>query len=45
MISLKKVNWFAFERGSVVEWLERWTCNSEASRSSPALTTSWIYSF
>jgi len=44
MVSLKIVNWFAFERGSVAERLERWTCNSETSRSSPALTTSWICS-
>ena len=28
--------------GSVAEWLERWTCNSEAPRSSPALTAGWI---
>jgi len=28
--------------GSVVEWLERWTCNSKAPSSTPALTASWI---
>ena len=31
--------------GSVAEWLERWTCNSEAQSSSPALTASWICSW
>ena len=30
--------------GSVVEWFERRTCNSEATSSSPALTASWIFS-
>ena len=44
MVSLKIVNSLAFERGSVAEWLERWTCNSETSRSSPAVTASWICS-
>ena len=45
MVSLKIVNWFAFERGSVAERLERWTqCNPEAPSSSPALTTNWICS-
>ena len=33
-----------FVGGSVAEWLERWTCNSEAPSSSPALTVSWICS-
>ena len=28
--------------GNVVEWLERWTCNSVAPSSSSALTSSWI---
>ena len=28
--------------GNVVEWLVRWTCNSVAPSSSPALTASWI---
>ena len=31
-------------RGSVAEWLERGTCNSEAPSSSLALTASWICS-
>ena len=26
----------------MAEWLERWTCNSEASISSPTLTACWI---
>ena len=26
----------------MAEWSERWTCNSEAASSSPALTASWI---
>ena len=30
--------------GSMAEPLERWTCNSEAPSSSPALTASWICS-
>ena len=30
--------------GSVAKWSERWTCNSEALSSSPALTASWICS-
>ena len=30
--------------GSMAEWLERWTCYSEASSSSPAPTASWICS-
>ena len=30
--------------GSVAEWLERWTCNSEAPSSSHTLTCCWIYS-
>ena len=30
--------------GSVAEWLDRWTCNSEAQSSSPALTAIWICS-
>ena len=30
--------------GSVAEWFERRTCNSEAPSSSPALTDSWICS-
>ena len=29
---------------SMTEWLGCWTCNSEASSSSPMLTTSWICS-
>ena len=32
------------EAGSVSDRLERWTCNSEALSSSPALTASWICS-
>ena len=33
------------KRGGIVsEWLERWTYDSEAPSSSPALTTSWICS-
>ena len=28
----------------MVEWLGRWTCNSEAPSSSPAVTASWICS-
>ena len=31
--------------GSVAAWIERWTCNSEAPSSSPALTASWICSW
>ena len=31
-------------KGSMVERLERWTCNSETPSSSPALTASWICS-
>ena len=30
--------------GGVAVWLERWTCNLEAPRSSPVLTASWISS-
>ena len=30
--------------GSMAEWLERWTCKSEAPSSSPAVTASWICS-
>ena len=30
--------------GSVAEWLEHRTCNSEAPSSSPALTAGWICS-
>ena len=30
--------------GSVAEWLERWTCNLEATSSSPARTFIWIFS-
>ena len=30
--------------GSVPEWSERWTCNTEAPSSGPTLTTSWICS-
>ena len=30
--------------GSVAEWLERWTCNSEVASSSRAMTDSWICS-
>ena len=30
--------------GSVAEWLEHWTCNLEAPRSSPTLTARWICS-
>ncbi|CAH3156641.1 unnamed protein product [Porites lobata] len=30
--------------GSVAEWLEPWTCNSEAPSSSPALAASWVSS-
>ena len=33
---------FRAQRGSVAEWLERWTCNPEAPSSSPALTANWI---
>ena len=33
------------KRGGIVsEWLERWTYDSEAPSSSPALTTSWVCS-
>ena len=32
-------------KDSVVEWLERRACNSEAPSSSPTLTASWICSW
>ena len=31
--------------GSVSQWLERWTYDSEAPSSSPALTAGWICSW
>ena len=43
VIWYEQVDW-ALTGGSVAEPLERWTCNSEALRSSPTLTASWICS-
>ena len=44
VIWYEQVDW-ALTGGSVAEPLERWTCNSEAPRSSPTLTASWINLF
>ena len=55
-LSVPKENYFIARRfvqdfkraknggGSVAEWLEPWTCNSEAPSSSPPLAASWVSS-
>ena len=44
-MSLKQNNMkLKLRGGRVVKQLERWTFDSEAPSSSPALTVSWIYS-